>query len=221
MMGISKITAAFVFCLVITAASGAIGQALPGHADAYNDGNGPQGDGSWSGAVGFSVSGSGSTLAGTIDFAVFTKQKFLDNFAGDGYVPDAPLVYTYQVHNTGTTFVSAQIQGAVNPISNVDWFEIGDGSDVDPSSSANVGGNAVWDFLSPAISSGSSSEGLAFSAAGIPDYGFALTQNGGLSFVSAGLPTPGSGMIPEPATIILVGVGAGLLATWRGRRRVL
>ena len=182
---------------------------LLNHPDAFNDGNGPFG-GAWTGSVPYT----NGTLTGTIDFAVFTAANFNSNYGGLGYVPGDALVYTYQVNNTGTHFVSAEIVGIANPANTIGTFDIGD---VDASSAA-LTPNAEWLF-SPSIPTGQSSFGLAFSSPRAPMSGVARTVNNGSSDLSFGVPTPGPNNIPEPTTfaLLLAGVGASMVLRRRDR----
>lgn len=155
----------------------------------------------------------GVGLSGTIDYAVFTADEFNDNFAGLGYVPGGPLVYTYQVYVTGGLSVSAEIIGVSNPANTIGTFDIGDQNAL----SASFTPNARWLF-SPEIPTGMSSWGLAFSSPNLPIVGASLTVNGGTNAFVAGLPTPGPVAIPEPSSWILV--ASGLLAIVRYGRRL-
>ena len=151
----------------------------------------------------------GVGLSGTIDYAVFSSAAFNANFAGLGYVPGGPLVYTYQVNVTGSLGVSAEIIGVSNPANTIGTFDIGD----QDASSASFTPNARWLFA-PEIPTGMTSWGLAFSSPQLPIVGASLTIDGGTQALVAGVPTPGPISIPEPATLALGvgGLGAMLLS---------
>ena len=166
----------------------------------------------WTGTIPFN---NGSGLMGTIDYAVFTAADFNANFAGDGYVPGGPVVYTYQVFNTGTDHVSTELVGIVNPANTIGTFDTPEVNDVNALTAAFVGSNAEW-FFNPAIDTGESSWGLAFSSPNLPMVGAGVTINGGSAVIVVGLPTPSDIPIPEPASIALLACG-GMLAFLRRR----
>lgn len=185
---------------------------LDGHADAYDDGNGPSA-GAWTGSVAYANFG----LSGTIDFSVFTAADFNTNFPGAGYVPGDSLVYTYQVNNTGTAAVSAEIVGISNPANTIGTFDLGGGGDVN-ATSASFTPNAQWLFAPELPGGGNSSYGLAFSSPRAPMTGASLTLDSGLSFLASGLPTPGPVGIPEPTSLALIVLGAGAMLMSGGRK---
>ena len=203
-------TALAVFSLFVSSSANA--GVLSLHPNAFNDGNGPNG-GAWSGSLGYNVSGS---LTGQIDFAVFTASTFNSLFGGLGYLPGDQLVYTYQVVNTGTSFVSAQLVGISNPANTIGTFNIGDVNAVNGTGPGEFdgSGNADWQF-SPSLATNQSSFGLAFSSPNVPHSGLGLTLNGGLSAFTSGLPTPSATPIPEPTSVTIV---AGLVALVAGLR---
>lgn len=198
----SILPAALVFCLGVVCNSTASAGLLNGHAAAY---------GGVTGSVPFN---NGLGLSGNVDYAVFEVADFIANFAGLGYVPTGPLVYTYQVEVTGPLGVSSETIGVSNPASSIGTFNIGDVN----ASSASLAPNARWLF-SPEVPTGMSSWGLAFSSPMLPIVGASLTIDGGTPALVAGVPTPGPvPYIPEPTSAILgfLGlVGVSLLRRFR------
>jgi hypothetical protein len=203
----TKSFAALTGCLILLLGSMSSAGILDDHPDAFNDGNGPGPFGSWAGTAPFT---DGDGLVGTIDFAVFSAADFNTNFAGLGYFPADSLVYTYQVFNSGTDFISAEIVGVTNPASAIGQFDIGD---VAANFMDLSGGIAQWDF--PGIDPTESSWGLAFSSANIPEMGASVTVNGG-ALAFAAVPTPSATQIPEPASILML-VGGSLI--WFAARK--
>lgn len=179
--------------LVLLFAAVASAGDLDNHAAAYNG---------WTGSESFST----GTLAGYIDYAVFTAADFDANFDNLGYAPGDDLVYTYQVFNTGEAVISAEILGIANPANTIGTFDIGDWN---ASSMFFDGtGNANWQFLAPnAIPTGDSSWGLAYSSPNIPEAGAGLTVDSGQNILVTGLPTPSGTPIPEPSSLVLLAVG--------------
>lgn len=197
-----------VMAVLVIAASSRAG-ILNGHIDAF---------GGWTGSVPY-VSAS-TNLSGTIDYAVFTANDFNSNFGGLGYVPAGPLVYTYQVNNTGLSLVSTEIVGIVNTAFTIGTFGPLNAGDVDATAEFfDGGGNANWIFAPASIPSGISSFGLAFSSPQVPMIGASLTINGGESAFSVGLPTPGpTFFIPEPTSIVMFGSSLVWFVTRRRRK---
>lgn len=186
--------------LLIGGASSAEAGVLNGHAAAF---------GGVTGTVPFN---NGVGLSGTVDYAVFTASDYNANFAGLGYVPGDALVYTYQVSVIGSLSVSAEIIGVTNPANTIGTFDIGD---VD-ASSASFTPNARWLFA-PGIPTGMTSWGLAFSSPMLPIVGASLTVDGGTQALVAGVPTPGPVFVPEPGSMLLIGMG--MFACCARRRR--
>ena len=179
------------FALTLVFAPFARAGILSGNANAY------------AGVTGTVPFNNGVGLSGTIDYAVFTASDFNTNFSGLGYAPGDALVYTYQVFVTGSLGASAEIVGVSNPANTIGTFNIGDQN----ASSASFTPNARWLF-SPEIPAGMSSWGLAFSSSKLPIVGASLTIDGGTQALVAGVPTPGSVSIPEPASWLLLAVSS-------------
>jgi len=185
------ILAALLCFLIVVCTSSTSAGILNGHAAAY---------GGVTGSVPFN---NGLGLSGTIDYAVFEIADFNANFAGLGYIPTEPLVYTYQVEVTGPLGMSSETIGVSNPASSVGTFHIGNVN----ASSASFDPNARWLF-SPEVPTGMSSWGLAFSSPMLPIVGASLTIDGGTPALVAGVPTPGPiPFVPEPTSTILVFLG--------------
>ena len=114
--------------------------------------------------------------------------------------------------------ITTEIVGLSNAVSSIGTFDIGD---VD-ASNIILGPDARWDF-SPGIGSGESSFGLVFSSDNLPMLGNSLTisasQQGFLSAFQFGVPTPGSEAIPEPASVLLLGLGVLVTMTQLSRKR--
>lgn len=172
------------------------------------------------GSVPFS-SGGNPNLTGNIEYAVFTLADFNADFPGNGYTGAGPLVYAYQVDNTGSDAISLETVGVVNPFSDVGVGDIGDGF-IFPSSFGIDGGtgNPQWSFNPGKILQNESSQGLLFSSDRLPDLsGTSVTVNGGSVALATPVPVPGSSMIPEPSSMVLVGLGALGLGVLALRRR--
>ncbi|WP_146584163.1 hypothetical protein [Posidoniimonas polymericola] len=164
----------------------------------------------WTGTVPYD---NGNNLSGSIDFAVFTAADFNANFGGMGYVPGDAYVYTYQTNNAGSDNFSQLTVGITNPANTIGTFNIGD---VDTSSSLFDGsGNAEFQFLSPAVATGQSSYGLAFSAPTLPiQLGGIISDGGGA--IQIALPSPGT--VPEPAAACLLALAGGVAVSTRRSR---
>ena len=165
---------------------------LNGHGAAFNA------------VTGTSPFNNGFGLSGSVDYAVFTAADFNANFAGLGYVPGDALVYTYQLNVSGTLNASAHIVGITNPANTIGSFNIGGTSP----SSASFTPNARWLFAG-SIPTGSSSYGLAFSSPNEPIFGSAIVLNGGTPAANIIVPTPG--LVPEPASLLLLASSLGAI----------
>jgi len=168
-----------------------------------------------------SFSGTGSflsgSLAGDLDYAVFTAAEFSAAFPLSPYSPLGAVVYAYQLENTGIAAISAQIIGVSNPVSgDIDSF-LNSAGEVSPSSQLFSSGNPLWSFGTPNLLNAEFSEILVFSSPNSPMSGAGLTINGGTSALLSGVPTPSATAIPEPSSVCLA--AAGMLALFLRRKK--
>lgn len=201
-------TAAFSLLLVPVSYAGV----LNGIVGAYDDDLGPGTGGAWSGSTTYDNGlAAPSNLIGTIDFAVMTAPSFATAFPGATYAPTAAVVYLYQVNNdpNGAFSVSAEVVGVNASASGIGQFENAVGEVASSLFGFDSGNKAIWNFASPLIGPGESSDILAFSSPNIPMLGASITVDGGTFGVSS-VPTPSDTPLPEPTGLALV--VAGLLA---------
>ena len=141
--------AAVAVCSFLFATSANAG-VLDGIAGAFNDGTGPGIGGAWSGTSSFdNFLAPPFNLQGTVDFAVMESDDFAAAFPGASYSPTNALVYLYQVVNTGTFNVSAEIVSLTNPASGIGQFESGVAGPVEIASDLfgfGTGGNAILEL---------------------------------------------------------------------------
>jgi hypothetical protein len=201
-VAISRICASL---LVLGAVSIAAAGPLANHPLAFNDGNGPAA-GAWTGTTTF-LNG---TLQGYVDWAVFGPGQF--PYAG--YSPTAgELTYSYQVYETGAAPLSSFAVALTDLADNIGSFTSLAGSP--PSSSVLVPlASATWHF--PGITTGGNSQGLAFSSVRVPTDLFGVVIDTGQSQYVVPLPSPSPTSIPEPGSILALGV-CGLLLVSRRR----
>jgi hypothetical protein len=162
------------------------------------------------GFTGTTAFNNGVGLSGTVDFAVYTYAAFQAEWGGLGYNPTpGEAVYVYQVlPNVGSFVVSHLSVKIINTADNVGNFALGGG--VPPTTeSLGAGGPPSADyFFGNSVPAGGASSALAFSSPFAPLTTFGSVVDHGTSAFVIPLPTPGTVFIPEPATIVLVIVGA-------------
>ncbi len=211
-----KVFAALALLFLLVAAPASAG-VLNGHALSFNDGNGPSA-GAWTGTSAYTNGlASPNNLNGTVDYSVMTVADFATAFPTATYVPGGALVYMYQVNNTGTFSLSAEIVGINNPANAIGQFLNTAGEIASSLFGFDTGGNAVWNFTNPFVGTNQSTYILAFSSPNVPMLGASISVNGGTFGVSQ-VPTPSATAIPEPAGLALIAVG-GMLVTFRRRRQ--
>ncbi|MGA2797284.1 MAG: hypothetical protein ABSE63_06895 [Thermoguttaceae bacterium] len=188
-----------VLCLLAAPAfAGLIGTGL-----SYNDGTK-----TWEGTKTFSQSATDGTLAGSLDWAVFTGVNFSSLFTG--YTPTGgELVYAYQLTNTGTVNISLAELTLLSsaPADNVGDFTGNGVSGQLPKLMQITSGDVIWDFGNPDnIVPPNSSAGLAVSSIRKPRNDFYVILNGGASATVSGIGGPGTSAIPEPSVLTLLAI---------------
>lgn len=221
MIATSRKLAVIVCCFVLLMGVTAQAGVLATHPDAYNDGSGPAG-GAWRGTAPFA----NGSLAGTVDWAVFTASVFNTDFAGGGYVaPAGELVYTHQIFTTDT---DPPIVGASGMSIALLGYPAGNGGGF--SAGGVTGVPVALAYADPMIADWSltdetdaltPSEGLAYSSTNAPQLtGVPVVVDGGTSAATVlPLGIPGPNTIPEPGTLILAAVATVFLLTDRRGRR--
>jgi hypothetical protein len=165
----------------------------------------------------------GPTVNGTIAYAVYTEAVFESNFPGFD-VPGGEWAYVYQVLNGDGDPVSQNavvgINSSINTIGNVTIDGLA--SETAPQTSTLTAAvSAVWDFSGignnvPALNN---SNGLVMTSTNQPGAATTLdiVVDGGAS-AFAEVVAPGDILIPEPASLLLLGLGGAVLLTTRRRR---
>jgi hypothetical protein len=165
----------------------------------------------------------GPTLNGTVVYAVFTEATFESNFPGFD-VPAGQWAYVYQVLNGDGDPVSQNavvgINSSVLSIGDV-TIDGGAGETAPQTSTLTPAVSAVWDFsgIGNNIPAPGSSNGLVLTSTNRPGPATTLDilVDGGASAYTHVI-APGDVEIPEPASVLLLGLGSAVLLTKRRRR---
>lgn len=174
--------------------------------------------------ISFDYTYDGRTLSGQIEYAVY------DNYPGNWPSGDQ---YIYAYHITNSQFSDVAIdsfslsilEGAnVGLLIGHDSYGVTDGiaemyAYFSPDSFAPQ--SAIYLFMPEImggqglIESGDESFNLLFSSPYAPTTGYGLVDGGSIGAMVPGLATP----LPEPATILLLGIGGALVTMMRNRNR--
>ncbi len=148
-------------------------------------------------------------LAGEVRYLVLTDADFASAF-GPSLAP-GELVYIYQIANTGVDISTLDVR-----LENTDQAaNAGYVDDVDPLAVAApiasfISGTVVeWQFSD--FANGELSEALVFTSPYRPVDSASLVLDTGVADIAAPVASPGSVLIPEPASMLLLGLGAVLL----------
>lgn len=162
----------------------------------------------------FNDSSSGFTISANVDFAVFAPGAFGVAFPGEDPSGGADFVYAYQIENLDTDIITMTVGLDSDESLGTIGF-IGDAGLVNPTASLFVGAgptSAAWDFGPGTLVNGTSSAILFFTSADAPELDSATVV---AAFAdSHNLPSP----LPEPATLSLIALGAGIVFCGRRRR---
>ncbi len=155
----------------------------------------------------------GFTVSANVDYAVFAPGAFGAAFPGQDPSGGAHYVYAYQIDNLDTAITKLTVGldgdetlGAIGSVA--------DPGTVDPSAALYVGAgptSSAWDFTG--LGTGQSSAVLFFTSAQAPELHSSTVAAAWSN--SHDLPSP----LPEPATLTLLALGAGV--TCFGKRRRL
>lgn len=165
----------------------------------------------------------GPTLSGTVAYAVYTEAVFESNFPGYD-VPSGEWAYVYQVLNGDGDPVSQNavvgINSSVNTIGDVTID--GSASETAPQNSILTPAvSAVWDFsgIGNNVPTLANSNGLVLTSTNLPGPATTLDilVDGGASAFTTVI-APGDIEIPEPASLLLLGMGGAVLVATRRRR---
>jgi len=172
-----------------------------------------------SGTTGFGPYNDGDGLSGTVEYAVFSKAAFELNFSASSVTVGAnELAYVYQILNTGTDFVSQNVQLGINSSAvdigsaTIDGFA----GETSPTSSSIVLPTASWNFVTNIPGLTGRSSALVLTSTNLPNSTATqiIINGGGTAFTSAIVPSDIP--IPEPSSLCLL---AGSLAFLAVRHR--
>jgi hypothetical protein len=162
----------------------------------------------------------GRTLSGSIECAVY------NNYQGNAQLAGT-YVYAYQIFSSGSnvsidsfsvaifenadvlsiTYDDPEQTGGVNP--SFAYF-----SPDQPTAQSAAYVFLPWSPFPGVIPNGGKSTVLLFSSNNVPNRGFGIIEGGSAAGVVNNLPTP----VPEPATIVLLGISSAAVCTMRKRR---
>lgn len=152
---------------------------------------------------------SGTGLVGYIDWAVYAPNTVPAGFAGVGGYSVTPneFLYAYQAYETGPALLSSiSVVIDQNPADNIGDFTAtgvtGDASFfafLDPPTDPRDSANWVFD----GVAQGGSTDGLAYFSPNTPQFTEATTIDGGGVALVLPVPSPSSGNIPEPSSLVL------------------
>jgi len=192
------------------------GWALPAHAGILTTGAG-----FLKGTEHFAGSSSLGSLDANVDYAVYAPGNYPGTDPSSGH----EFVYAYQIFALGdaTLPLSTLTVGVAYDSSTSTNVSGGHNATYDPAYPDNTGAHPIVESLTPSsssflslfapgISPGGHSAILLFTSPNPPTFTSASVQNGGVSDQEL-LPSP----IPEPGTLALAGIGAGLVLVRRRR----
>jgi len=205
--------------IAATASAGLIGTGL-----SYTDGTHPLG---WEGTKHFSATVTGGTLAGDLDWAVFTANNFNSLFTGyNGYAPTrGELVYSYWLHNTGTVNISIGelVLLSQAPADNEGMFTGNGISGQQPYQMSITSGDVIWDYTGPSgannIVHPGTSGGMAVCSIRMPRADYYVVVDGGTGTNCTNIAGPGTVAIPEPSGLTLLAVAAVVIGAIGIRQR--
>ncbi len=213
----------FVFCVLLvcgTASAYVPFGVLYEHAGAWTDGASR----TWTGQTEIQMTDPGDAtkeLAAIVEWAVFPAGDF--PYADGDFTPTAgEFTYAYQLKNVGDYqvnkfWVNMQVSNEAN---NVGAFDLTSGLEPTSSDWGNTDPqnrvSAIWLFSG--FDNGEVSNGLAYNSINEPLDWWGFIQDGGLAGMPQGLLPSPSDVIPEPATMALLLIGALAMAGLRRHR---
>jgi len=172
-----------------------------------------------SGGTPFDYTYDGRILRGQIDYAVY--EVYPGTVPGPG-----AYVYAYQIFNDASSNVAIDsfslsiLEDAA--VGDIGWDDFGVVGGIEPSHAyfspdAATAQSAIYlflPFMGGLIGADEYSVIMLFTSDNEPTESFGILEGGSIGTMVNGLPTP----VPEPATVLLLGIGA-LSLTGMGRRR--